>query len=161
VALSANASGEVSVFDYENNRNYRFVIPLSNGAIANYNSEGKPTEGWQYQNAGTPKAIAHVRAGGEDHLLVMLANGTVLDCKRNGLVRKNLPVSLADFDGEHFALFPGSSIEETTLWFRTTNGTFSSAKLGGSSSDLISGINSLADAATQASAKGATLIRFK
>jgi hypothetical protein len=47
------------------------------------------------------------------------------------------------------------------IWFRTTNGTFSSAKLGAASSEIISGLNSLSDAAAQATAKGATVIRFK
>jgi hypothetical protein len=161
VALPANASGEVSVFDYENNRNYRFVIPLANGAVANLNSEGKPTEGWQYQSAGTAKAMLHLRAGGEDHLLAILANGSVVDCKRNGLVRKNLAISLSDFDGQHLALLPAATLEESTIWYRTTNGTFSAAKLGASSPEIIAGLNALADAAARAAANGASVNRFK
>ncbi|MFN2260535.1 MAG: hypothetical protein ABR595_00520, partial [Psychroflexus sp.] len=65
----------LSIFDYDNNGRYRFVV-VQDDEILMYNKDGKSVKGFNYKTDGkilhTPK---HVRIGRKDYILVENASG--------------------------------------------------------------------------------------
>ncbi len=103
------------VADYDNNRNYRFIVGTSDGAIYNYASDAKPTKGWKYRSMG-PNAlhIEHLRAGTTDVLFVAYANGEVGLLKRNGERRFTTALQLPAFN-QPLLFRLGSELESSTV----------------------------------------------
>ncbi|WP_373059748.1 DUF3352 domain-containing protein [Zunongwangia sp. H14] len=78
----------LAVFDYDNNRKYRFVI-TQNSSVYMYNKEGKIVKGFDFKKAGAeitnpPK---HLRIGTKDYILITEASGKVSILNRQGHIR--------------------------------------------------------------------------
>ena len=82
----------LAVFDYDNNRKYRFVVIQDRGVLM-YDAKGKQVKGFTYSKA--PATVsqppAHLRINGKDYLLFLLQNGQLQILSRTGKVR--IPVS--------------------------------------------------------------------
>ncbi|WP_430972591.1 hypothetical protein [Sunxiuqinia rutila] len=65
------ASNGVALFDYDNNRNYRFFIACENKQVYAYNHEGKLVKGWGFTGTDGPVTtpVKHFRVGGKDYLV--------------------------------------------------------------------------------------------
>ena len=59
LALKGTACAPLSVFDYEKKRDYRVLVPMSDGGSLNLSVEGKPVQGWSPEKGRSP-AIAAV-----------------------------------------------------------------------------------------------------
>ena len=90
-SFSGAALNPLAVFDYENNRNYRFVV--TNGKdIQMFNGKGAIVKGFAYTKAESailhpPK---HFRIGSRDYLVFMLADGTLKILNRTGSTRVSI-----------------------------------------------------------------------
>ncbi len=78
----------LAIFDYDNNRKYRFVI-VQDRFVLMYDAKGKRVKGFTYNKAPTtvshpPK---HLRIRGKDYLLFLLKNGQLKILSRTGKVR--------------------------------------------------------------------------
>ena len=75
----------VSVFDYENNRNYRIVIS-SDSKIFMFDSRGKIVTGFKPEsiNSNIVKSPVHIRIKGKDYILIQLENGDLKILNRTG-----------------------------------------------------------------------------
>ncbi|MDT0643635.1 DUF3352 domain-containing protein [Zunongwangia sp. F363] len=78
----------LAVFDYDNNRKYRFII-TQNSRVYMYNKKGKIVKGFDFKKAGAeitnpPK---HIRIGTKDYILVPEASGKVNVLNRQGHTR--------------------------------------------------------------------------
>lgn len=78
----------LAVFDYSNNKNYRFVVTQEH-KVYMYNNEGKIVTGFKYTTAedaiiGAPQ---HFAIGTKDYLVFKLANGNLKILNRVGNVR--------------------------------------------------------------------------
>jgi hypothetical protein len=82
----------LAVFDYENNRNYRFVVTQGR-KIYMYNRRGQNVSGYTYREAATPvlREPQHFRIGSKDYLVFQLENGSLEIRNRVGKTR--IPVS--------------------------------------------------------------------
>lgn len=88
IQLPANASSELAVFDYDDKREYRFLIATDDGNILNFQQEGIPTKGWKYAYTSSPvRMLKHVKAGARDYLFALHEDGEIELLKRNGEVR--------------------------------------------------------------------------
>lgn len=89
VGLPDSASAPLSAFDYENNKEYRVLIPTMEARILNYSLDGKPVEGWEPPRTATTVslAIAHLSLKNKDHLVVIDDGGTVGVLDRKGAPR--------------------------------------------------------------------------
>ena len=78
----------LAVFDYENNRNYRFVVTQGR-KIYMYNSKGQIVNGFTYTEAASPvlRAPRHFRVGSKDYLVFQLENGSLEIRNRVGRTR--------------------------------------------------------------------------
>ncbi|MCX2717976.1 hypothetical protein [Lentiprolixibacter aurantiacus] len=82
----------LAVFDYENNRNYRFVVTQGR-KIYMYNRRGQIVSGYTYTEAAAPvlREPQHFRIGSRDYLVFQLENGALEIRNRVGKTR--IPVS--------------------------------------------------------------------
>jgi hypothetical protein len=65
------ATNGVSVFDYDNNRNYRFFIACENKKVYAYSNEGKIITGWKFGKTDYPVStpIQHFRVNNKDYIV--------------------------------------------------------------------------------------------
>ena len=88
------ATNGVAVFDYDNNRNYRFFIACENKKIYAYDREGRIVSGWKFK--GTDRTVLnpvkHFRVNNKDYIICSDRYKTyILD--RQGRVRVTTSVN--------------------------------------------------------------------
>lgn len=86
VKLPAEASGPLSVFDYDNNRDYRLFISCKNNSIFNYHISGKKQEGFNTVRTDNEVTlpIQYVRVGLSDYLVALDKEGKIYTFSRRG-----------------------------------------------------------------------------
>lgn len=82
--LKEKTNAGLFVFDYDNTKTYRLIIPLSNGEVINYNTDGLPTTGWKYKGSKEITNIKIERVGNVETLVFTDINGKTIKVKRNG-----------------------------------------------------------------------------
>ncbi len=75
----------LAVFDYEKNKNYRFVV-TQGSKVYMYNSKGNIVNGFNYKEAESPvlDTPKHIRIGQRDYLVFKLENGKLKILNRVG-----------------------------------------------------------------------------
>jgi hypothetical protein len=97
VNLTAFATNELSVFDYQNDHNYRILIGTEGGNVLNYDKEGHLVEGWKFigAEANVSSTIHHFTLANKDYICFHDEAGKIHVLDRRGAVRfktgKNLP----------------------------------------------------------------------
>jgi hypothetical protein len=76
VSLPAKATSPLSAFDYDNNRNYRFIVACSDKKIYCYDTNGKPVSGWLNFKTETvvSSRIGYVSIQGKDYIVIFDQN---------------------------------------------------------------------------------------
>jgi hypothetical protein len=92
VRLSAPATAPLSVFDYENNRTYRLVVPCANKVISNYGIDGKPQPTWESPRTGAivRMPLQYANVGGKEYLVAIDEEGGISLLNRRGQTRVRL-----------------------------------------------------------------------
>ncbi|MCM8571003.1 hypothetical protein NE848_16515 [Gramella jeungdoensis] len=94
----------LSVFDYDKNRNYRFVL-TQNQRVYMVGPKGKAIRGFDFEKAGSDviKAPKHIRLGSKDYILVAEESGKLNILSRQGNIRvpvtENIDFSENDWYG--------------------------------------------------------------
>lgn len=72
VNLRDKATNGVAVFDYDNNRSYRFFIACSDNHVYAYETSGNLVEGWSMFRTDHPvrQKVAYFRSEGKDYIVV-------------------------------------------------------------------------------------------
>lgn len=98
----------LSIFDYDNNRKYRFMI-VQGKEVLLYNKEGKTVKGFGFTKAKSNivQSPIHVRMGKKDYILIAEENGTLNILSRVGKSRVSIPKK---FD---FSEIPVTSEDDT------------------------------------------------
>ena len=84
--ISSNLSNiPISIFDYEKNRNYRFLIVVDN-QINMYDSNGKIVSGFKPKifESKIIKRPIHIRINGKDYIVIQLEDGSLKILDRRG-----------------------------------------------------------------------------
>lgn len=78
----------LSVFDYDNNRNYRFVL-TQNKRVYMVGPKGNSIKGFDFENAKAEivKAPKHIRLGTKDYILIAEESGKLNILSRQGNIR--------------------------------------------------------------------------
>lgn len=78
----------LSVFDYDNKRNYRFVVVQGDDVLM-YDSRGKTVSGFTFNKAGSKVVLPpqHLRMGNKDYILVAEESGKLNILSRRGKER--------------------------------------------------------------------------
>lgn len=123
VNLHSDVSATPGVFDYENNNNYRFVVPVGK-QLLNIDKEGKKTEGWEFE--GTRNIITQTpmffRCDNKDYIFVTDKTGEIYILDRKGKSRYSVNVTLDKLSPNTVILNPGQSIENTSIVFSDSLG---------------------------------------
>ena len=86
VKLPAEASAALSVFDYDNTRDYRLIIACKNNVIYNYSVSGKKQEGFVPVKTDNEVAlpVQYVKVGQSDYLVALDKEGKIYTFSRKG-----------------------------------------------------------------------------
>jgi hypothetical protein len=88
VSLRSKASAGMSLFDYDNNYNYRIFIPTQNKRVYLYDLKGDIVEGWTFSGAEhvVKQPVKHFRVDNKDY--IVFSDGiTLYILNRRGQVR--------------------------------------------------------------------------
>lgn len=92
IRLRSKATNPVSVFDYDNNQDYRLLIACNDHKIYAFNRQGKPLSGWFFGK--TEKVVCaklqHFCVKGKDYIVFADANRPYI-VDRKGEARVSLP----------------------------------------------------------------------
>lgn len=83
--LSSETSSGLTVFDYDQNKNYRLFIACANQSIYGYDLSGRPLDGWNPKRLGNIiDKMQHVRVSNKDYLFVATEQGYFYFLNRKG-----------------------------------------------------------------------------
>jgi hypothetical protein len=116
VKLKENTNIPLSLMDYDNNKDYRIIIPCGE-KIVNYKITGEPVQGWMFENAEANIAypILHVSLSGKDYLITIDVNGKVYVFDRKGQARLVLKEKLKLPKNGNFHLEKGTDLKSTFI----------------------------------------------
>lgn len=92
IFLPSPASAELSIFDYDNTRDYRILIPCSNKVIYNYTLAGKKSDGFATVRSEelVKLPIQYVSVGESQYLVAIDVEGKIYTFSRKGVGRIGL-----------------------------------------------------------------------
>ena len=100
-SFNNNFTQPASIFDYDNNRNYRFVL-TQNKSIYMVGPRGKTIKGFDFEKAGSDVTLSpkHIRLGTKDYILISEDDGNLNILSRQGNVRVpfNQKINLGEND---------------------------------------------------------------
>lgn len=137
INLPAFATNSVSVFDYENNHNYRILVATEGGKVYNFNKEGKIVEGWEFKGAAAPVTadIIHYTIANKDYICFHDEEGNIYALDRRGRVRhtvgRKIPGGITSPE-----LVMGRSIGTTKYVFQDSTNSIQSLTFDGNISTL-------------------------
>jgi len=105
VKLPALATNPVKVMDYDNNRDYRFLIACSDKKIYNYNIKGQKVDGWKFPSTTdfVTVPIQRVVVADKDYVIIADRSGKIYVTDRQGNTRLNLKEQLNSHITQFFA----------------------------------------------------------
>lgn len=96
IKIRQNASAPASVIDYDKNKNYRILVPTTNGEILNFDQSGKQVKGWEFKKSKSPiiSKIDYLTVNRKDYLVGITASGKIYVLNRKGEERLKLEQKL-------------------------------------------------------------------
>ena len=124
---------QAAVIDYDNSKNYRFLLADEDGNIWMYDKAGENLEGW------TPRALnhrlavppQHLRVRGRDFILALQENGVMNVLNRLGEMYPEFPLDFNKTIKSPFFVKPGGSFETTVITTITEDGELIKFNLNG------------------------------
>ena len=106
-----------AVFDYDKNRQYRFILATPDGQVFNFRKEGERTPGWKFQprNGRHIVSLVHLSIGPKDYIFAGQDDGTVRILSRTGEDRYDSPLRVPV--GQKLAFRIGKDLESSTVLF--------------------------------------------
>jgi hypothetical protein len=142
LVLPEAATAGVGVFDYDNTKNYRFILPVGK-KLLNYGADGLPVAGWESPALATSvmQTPQHIRVGEADYILAITRGGQIRLLNRKGEDRVTVPGTFPLAQKELF-LFQGQSPEEARLVGLTETGKLINVFFNGKADSLDAGLGS-------------------
>ncbi len=114
----------LSLIDYDNSKEYRFLVSDGQGGQWMFNPDRENLEGWNPRGLGSPPASApfHVRVRGKDYLIAIGQDGTVYAMNRRGEDYPGFPLILGKPCHSPTFVRLGSTPDETILTLVTDGG---------------------------------------
>lgn len=98
VKLPLEAVGPMSLVDYDKQKSYRILIPLSDGKVYNFQIDGNQTPGWKFPTMKEPirQKVQFFRLGNKDFLVVSDTAGNVIYANRRGEARMDAQLAFTN-----------------------------------------------------------------
>ena len=115
VKLPQKATAPLGVFNYDDARNYRLVVPCGKNLL-NYDVTGTPVKGWEFKEADANiiSEPQHFSVKGEDIIVCLSANGKLYQLNRRGEERFKIDQKIEELKTS-FYLKEGPSLKESEL----------------------------------------------
>ena len=112
----------IAVFDYDNNRNYRIIAPMSN-LLSMYNEKGEIVSGWEFVQTSSNIIMQpeHYQLFNKDYIIISEENGTTYLLNRKGQIRIPLKTKIHR-SNKNTNLITGSSVNDSKLIVPNTQG---------------------------------------
>jgi hypothetical protein len=142
IQLPGKATAGAGIFDYDNTRNYRLVIPVGD-QLFNYGPDGREVSGWEKPRLGAlvTQSPQHIRVGTFDYILVYTRGGQIRLLNRKGedrvMVSGTFPLA-----NKQLFLHPGDAKTEARLTGLTETGKLINIYFDGKSDSLDAGLGS-------------------
>jgi hypothetical protein len=109
VRLRSPATNSLTIFDYDNNLNYRLFIAGEDKMIYSYDKTGSVVKGWKpFRTTGEVKSeITYFKVSGKDYIVASDEN-SIYFLDRSGNKRLNLKDEVSRSKGSAMRLMPGS-----------------------------------------------------
>ena len=123
VRLRAPASAGMSLFDYENDKNYRIFIPCFDNKVYSYSQDGLIISGWQFKGSDYPidQPVEHFRIGDKDYIVFGDKYHTyILD--RKGDVRVSVNEIITKSKNNGYILDNSGTAEKARILITDTTG---------------------------------------
>lgn len=115
--LKSPATAGLSVFDYDNNKNYRIFIPCEDRTIANFEKTGERVKGWEMEKTEMSVLLSpeYFSLAGKDYIISVDKGGKVYVVDRGGKPRMKLKSRLPA-ELHRLALRPESEISSKRFY---------------------------------------------
>jgi len=99
VVFASPATNGVNVFDYDNNRNYRYFVACQNRKIYAFDKNGKPVQGWGFgqTKSAVTTPVQHFRVNHRDYIVFKDASNIYIQ-NRRGANRVNVSANFENSD---------------------------------------------------------------
>lgn len=124
---------QLSVVDYDNSKNYRFIVENGKGGIYTYDKTLINLEGWSPRKVDgkLSEPIRHVRVRGRDYMIAIQQNGQINIMNRRGEFEKGSPLNLDINIESRMVVSVGSNSKTTTITILSTEGQMVTLNLNG------------------------------
>jgi hypothetical protein len=145
IKFSFKASNPVSIFDYDNNKDYRFLIAGDDFKIYNYNIFGTQVSGWIQPelNSGIDRQLKHFAINGLDYILSIQNSGIIKLYNRRGGERYNVKNKVFLKSNSNFEIIKSFDIDSTFIVFEDSLKGVSKLVLGRSCKEIFTISDSL------------------
>ena len=111
-----------AVFDYDKNRQFRFLLSAPNGEVFNFRKEGERTPGWKFkaESGRHIVSLSHLRIGPRDYIFAGQDDGSVRILSRTGEDRFRSPLSVPA--GQKLAFRLGKDLASSTVLYVDNEG---------------------------------------
>lgn len=118
--FSYSATNSVSILDYDNNKDYRFLIAGDDYKIHNYNVEGLGVSGWTYPKVKSKvdRPILYFAINGLDYIMTKEENGTIKLFNRRGVERYKVNNRIGLSSSGNLAIMKSFIIDSTAIVFQ-------------------------------------------
>lgn len=98
-----NITQPLALFDYDNKRDYRFVI-VQQDRVYMYDNKGRSVKGFSFSKAGSEilQSPKHIRIGNKDYILIPETSGKLNILSRTGKIRVPLKENLSFSQNEWY-----------------------------------------------------------
>ena len=139
------ASNPVSIFDYDNNKDYRFLIAGEDFKIYNYNISGINVPGWIQPEltSSIDRQLKHFAIDGLDYILSIQNSGVIKLFNRRGRERYTVKNKVFLPSESNFTIDKSFIIDSTSIVFEDSLGGISKLVLGKSCKEIYDISNNL------------------
>ena len=132
------ASNPVSIFDYDNNKDYRFLIAGEDFKIYNYNISGINVSGWIQPEltSSIDRQLKHFAIDGLDYILSIQKSGVIKLFNRRGRERYTVKNKIFLPYESNFTIDKSFIIDSTSIIFEDSLGGISKLVLGKSLKEI-------------------------
>lgn len=110
IEIDEGLAHQPTLVDYDKKRDYRILAIANDGKVLNFDTKGKPVNGWGplKLNVAAASPLIHAQIGGNDYLAVWQEDGQVLFFDRRGKqkAKSNEKIELAAFTSPIFLSTP-------------------------------------------------------
>lgn len=124
VKLAAAASAPLGLFDYDNNRDYRILVPCEDRELRLFDGLGKPIPGWKDVRTKVVmnEKPQHLRLGSKDYIFGIDSDGNVYLLNRQGKHRHRVKTKIEGRSDNPAFIREGKNIQNSELLYTDTTG---------------------------------------